>query len=366
MRSIGINDPNKYIIFTPGAISPNQVKESKKSDETQKGGLLKSLNTHLSAVKDFFCDKVGLSNIKQSEEKETKKAVEKLSSDASSSVKQEKEIHREETIKKTERESSGFMPKPEDTSEQKDSSHDRGCSTGIPAEITPKDAEALSPSNKETAGHISRPTISQAPGTSDTVENASVCKEKSTDEMMSEISEYMLSLPCITEGLNESYSPNHTQGMTTTEHVNNQVKTIKDYNALHAMINNPNAPEHLRVSVEDLKGFLEPLFATLSPSDWKVLTVVAGFHDIGKMNPKWAEKSGMNMKGVEWIAHDFDSETMLKGNPELLSGANLTEKEKEKVLLLARLHSLPGQYFFGEGNVSAYKPLLDIAREEKS
>lgn len=196
------------------------------------------------------------------------------------------------------------------------------------------------------------------------------------------ISDYVLRLPCITEGLDQAYSPNHPKGMTTRVHIDKQLQMLNhyvgsemaavealgrgDYEALHEMVANEELPDFLRVSKQDLEELLEPLRQDLSPSDWKVLTIVAGFHDLGKIDPEWAQQSGMDLTGVEWIAHDYDSETILRNNAVILQGFDLAPQEKDKVLLLSRLHSLPGQFFFGEGNVSAYNPLFRMAGEESS
>jgi len=170
--------------------------------------------------------------------------------------------------------------------------------------------------------------------------------------------------------------------MTTRVHIEHQIKMVNhyvgaetaavnalqagDYAALHAMVDNPELPEKLRISAAHVQELLEPLSQGLTDSDWKVLTVVAGYHDLGKMSPEWAEKSGLDLKGVEWIAHDYDSETLLRHNQGLLEPYGLNAEEKEKTLALCRLHSLPGQYFFGEGNVSAYGPLFKTAETDHS
>lgn len=191
----------------------------------------------------------------------------------------------------------------------------------------------------------------------------------SPKELVRTIGDHILAQPCIAEGLNQAYSPNHPNGMTTRVHIETQVKMMNhlvegQFEDLHQMVDNPGAPEKLRVSQEDLQNLLGPLTKELSASDWKVLTVVAGFHDLGKMSPEWAEKSGLDLQGVEWIAHDFDSETLLRNNPALLKPYGLSSEEQAKVLTLSRLHSLPGQYFFGEGNLSAYQPLFGEADKE--
>lgn len=201
-------------------------------------------------------------------------------------------------------------------------------------------------------------------------------------EIVRTVSEHLLTQPCLSEGMNEAYSPNHMEGMTTRVHVEAQLRMVNhyvgretaalsafqsgDYEALHQMVDNPNVEPHLRVTKEDLENLFEPLRQGLTPSDWKVLTVVAGFHDLGKVNQNWAKQAGMELKGVEWIAHDYDSETLLRNNPSLLEPYQLDDEERKKVLSLCRLHSLPGQYFFGEGNVSAYSPLFRTAETDKS
>ncbi|MBI3925110.1 MAG: hypothetical protein HY319_06185 [Armatimonadetes bacterium] len=200
-------------------------------------------------------------------------------------------------------------------------------------------------------------------------------------EIVRAISDYALGLPCILQGLDHAYSPNHPQGMTTRVHIEKQLQMVNfyvggemaavealgraDYDALHRMVDNPDAPPALRVGRADLEAVLEPLRAGLSPADWKILATVAAFHDLGKMDPQWARAAGMNLQGVDWIAHDYDSETILVNNPELLGKLCLRPDELAKTLALCRLHSLPGQFFFGEGNVSAYNPLFRVATDEK-
>jgi len=199
-------------------------------------------------------------------------------------------------------------------------------------------------------------------------------------QVVAPIAAHLLGTAWLTEGLDQAYSPNHPNGMTTRVHIEHQIQMVNhyvgaetanlqrlaegDYDALQQMVANPSAPPALQVKSEDLRAFLEPLRKDLSPSDWKVLTVVAGLHDLGKMSPEWAKDSGLNLDGVEWIAHDFDTETLLHNNSQLLEPYNLDADEQAKVKILCRLHSLPGQYFFGEGNPSAYAPLFEIANQE--
>ncbi len=196
------------------------------------------------------------------------------------------------------------------------------------------------------------------------------------------VARYALALPCLTEGLEVAYSPNHTEGMTTRAHIEKQLVMLNhyvgsemkalsafgegDYEALAEMVKNPNVPEALQAKPADLKEVLEPMRRGLTASDWKVLSTVAAFHDIGKIDPQWASQNQLDLQGVEFIAHDFDSETLLENNPVLLEPLRLEDDEREKVLTLSRLHSLPGQFFFGEGNISAYNPLFRMAGSEAS
>ena len=204
-------------------------------------------------------------------------------------------------------------------------------------------------------------------------------------------------LDIIREGLDLSYSPNH-KGQTTTEHLGkqfemadtlsrvaslmngntpshetiNDVKSIEmlldqDYDSLQNMIANEGVKDKdsLYVTKTDLRDYFEPLLKDLNMSDLKVLIAVAATHDFGKVNPVWA-KDRLNLTGVEFIAHDYDSRTILENNPELLSMFDFKKDEFALVLDLVKLHSLPGQYFFGEGNLSGYQPVFDYARAMSS
>lgn len=221
-----------------------------------------------------------------------------------------------------------------------------------------------------------------APGLMPQPHQLGLASVQTPQRMVRVVADHILAQPCITEGLNQPYSPNHTHGLTTRQHIETQIEMVKnyvgpeqaavkalqngDYSALHKMVDNPTLPEKLRVTEQHLRDLLEPLRQGLTVSDWKVLTVVAGYHDLGKMDPKWGAQSGMDLKGVEWMAHDFDSETMLRNNPAMLKAYELNGQEESKVLTLCRLHSLPGQFFFGEGNLSAYSPLFRTAETDKS
>lgn len=207
------------------------------------------------------------------------------------------------------------------------------------------------------------------PGLDDGLMSPVAFASQPASEVVAPITAHLLGTPWLTVGLDQAYSPNHPNGMTTRAHIEHQIQMVHhlaqgDYEALQQMVHNPTAPPALQVKTEDLRAFLEPLRKDLNASDWKVLAVVAGLHDLGKMAPEWANDSGLNLQGVEWIAHDFDSETLLQNNSQLLEPYGLDQDEQSKVKLLCRLHSLPGQYFFGEGNPSAYEPLFEMANKE--
>lgn len=240
-----------------------------------------------------------------------------------------------------------------------------------PSAARPAEAVQSRPDRSSLGAHLEAPGLIPAPSA-----------VPSASQVVAPIAAHLLQTPWLTQGLDQAYSPNHPNGMTTRVHIEHQLQMVNhyvgaetanlqrlaeaDYEALQSMVANSTAPAHLQVSAADLKSFFEPLRQQLSPSDWKVLTVVAGLHDLGKMSPEWAQTSGLNLEGVEWIAHDFDTETLLKNNPSLLQPYQLDEQEQTKVELLCRLHSLPGQYFFGEGNPAAYGPLFAIAQQEES
>ena len=159
------------------------------------------------------------------------------------------------------------------------------------------------------------------------------------------------------EGLSHPFSPNHTSGMTTTEHVVRQLQMLEhvandDYGKLAKMVKNPN--ESLRAGPVDL----ESLIARLHEKDWHLLALLVVFHDLGKVDPGWAQNH-LDTTGVEWIAHDYDSAIFLTHNPDLLEPFEVDQSETAALIELCRLHSVPGQFFFGEGNVLAYQALLD-------
>ncbi len=174
---------------------------------------------------------------------------------------------------------------------------------------------------------------------------------------------YVRYLELIRTGLKEPYSPNHTAGLTTSQHVANQLQMVQllnksDFAGLQEMVANPKVGADKCVQVSDLENLLSPLTRDLEERDWVLLTAVVAFHDSGKLDSGWAADSHLCLESVEWIAHDFDSESILKNNPGFLEPFQLSDSEHELVLSLCRLHSLPGQYFFGEGNLSAYQPIL--------
>ncbi|MBI3929177.1 MAG: hypothetical protein HY319_26770 [Armatimonadetes bacterium] len=176
-------------------------------------------------------------------------------------------------------------------------------------------------------------------------------------------------LPCITEGLADA--PTMTSGTETRDKIFTQLQMMEhfargDYDSLYAMIENPSLPEPLRVSKQEIIAVLEPLRQGLAGEDWKILGAVGCFHDLGKLRSEWATERGMDLTDFEGIAHDFDSEALLKHNPELLAPFGLSVEGREKVRVLCRLHSLPGMHCLGEGNAAAYGPLFTSARQEGS
>jgi hypothetical protein len=175
----------------------------------------------------------------------------------------------------------------------------------------------------------------------------------------------------IAQGLNTHYSPNHI-GQTTKEHCEKQFTILefalnKNYDKLTAMIENEHVKEKdfLYTTVDDVSSVFNHLLTGLTDSDLKVLLATVATHDIGKVNPKWA-KDKLNLDGVEFIAHDYDSRIILDNNPKILSEFNLNNSERNLVLDLVKYHSVPGQYFFGEGNLSAYQPIMNYARSINS
>jgi len=94
-------------------------------------------------------------------------------------------------------------------------------------------------------------------------------------EIVRTLSAQILQEPCITQGLDQAYSPNHPGGMTTRVHLEKQAQMVNfyvgseiaavehlgsgNYDGLHGMIANTAAPEALRVAREDIEKILEPL-----------------------------------------------------------------------------------------------------------
>lgn len=176
---------------------------------------------------------------------------------------------------------------------------------------------------------------------------------------ISEVLDYAKSVPLISDGLSEPYSPNHTSGLTTSQHVYRQLEMLAclhggDYERLASFVLNHNVEPEKRIGPTDLSELLGPLCVGLNQGHWLVLSAVCAFHDSGKLSQAWGARGQICLDRVEWLAHDFDSETILRNNPNLLRPMGLTEAQEAIVLHLCRLHSLPGQFFFGEGNLTAY------------
>lgn len=174
---------------------------------------------------------------------------------------------------------------------------------------------------------------------------------------MRSVAENILDLACVKDGLDSSFSPNHSSGMTTRLHTERQLQMVAlleegDFSRLARAVRNPRGGSATAWN-------LERIFAPLLPSvDWRLLALLAGFHDLGKVRRQWANEH-LDVGGVGWVAHDHDTKILLERNPELLSGFGLAAEERERLLELCRLHSIPGQFFFGEGNLAAYQWLAD-------
>ncbi|MBT5021251.1 HD domain-containing protein [Candidatus Woesearchaeota archaeon] len=199
------------------------------------------------------------------------------------------------------------------------------------------------------------------------------------------------------QGLDLPYSPNH-KGQTTKEHVEKQfnmedslcnVASIvnrdkisdqikweletaeallsENYEKLHSMIDNQNVSDKpfLYTTKDDLQSFFDPLLRDLTQTDLRILTAVVALHDIGKVNQEWA-KENLNTTGIEFIAHDYDSAKLVKTNPKLIAPFDLNDASQEIAIQLIKLHSLPGQYFFGEGNISGYHNLMNLSNKLSS
>lgn len=195
----------------------------------------------------------------------------------------------------------------------------------------------------------------------------------SNKAVVQRVSEEILSLPSHQEGLNSPFSPNHTEGITTTQHISLQLQMLAhlawcsddgthcgDFDGLLSMVENPKLPEVIQIRREDLAQTFEPFLNSddgIQDREWVLLSLLVGFHDLGKMNPEWAEKH-FDTTNVSWLAHDYDSASLLRNNPALLDAYEVSAKERELIIELCRLHSVPGQFFFGEGNVAAYQPLV--------
>jgi Helix-hairpin-helix motif len=183
----------------------------------------------------------------------------------------------------------------------------------------------------------------------------------------------LLDMPVMGEGLAYPFSPNHLQ--TSLEVALTQVKMTEDlrngnFEALSALVENPSARDkpELLASESDLRAFFEPLIRNFKEDDWKILTLLSAFHDVGRINPRWARDHDLNIDGLG-LAHDFDGAVLLSRHPELLDGFGLSKKERALLVDLVKWHTLPGQYFFGEGGLQGYQTLLragpralDVAR----
>lgn len=191
----------------------------------------------------------------------------------------------------------------------------------------------------------------------------------SNQDVVKSIQNHILQLPSHRSGLTRPYSPNHTEGMSTYQHIERQFQMLShlafeesgergDFSSLAAMVKNPNVPENLVASEEKLASIFKPLIKDVSLEDWKLLALLVGFHDLGKVDPRWA-RAELSTRNVHWIAHDCDSAALLRANPELLEGYGLERKEQALITELCRLHSVPGQFFFGEGSVVAYQSIFD-------
>lgn len=134
-----------------------------------------------------------------------------------------------------------------------------------------------------------------------------------------------------------------------------------DFVRLQQAIHNPSAPDAIRCRKEDLEELFPSLCADFGDRDWFLLSLIAAFHDLGKLRHEWASQCHLCLEGVEWLTHDYDSEIILKNNPRLLEPYELSDPERELVVEISRVHSLPGQFFFGEGNLTAYKRVQEIS-----
>ena len=162
-------------------------------------------------------------------------------------------------------------------------------------------------------------------------------------------------------GLQTRYSPNHT--LTTAGHKIRQNKMLaaavqSDYVGLAAMVK--HASEKLRTTPEKIQNTIEPLLKKMTADDLRILAVIVGIHDLGKVDAQWAKNAGLDLAGSDFIAHDYETEVLLEANPDLLRNFVLSPNEDLFVKKLSKLHSLPGQYFFGEGHLAAYQELCEI------
>ena len=191
--------------------------------------------------------------------------------------------------------------------------------------------------------------------------------EISEDEL-EEICQKLRKHPIIKYGLDIPYSPNHR--WTASQVVHWQLDFIKDLQAkrwpkifLKLQLQQNESQEELHGMIQ---RFFEPLIQQLSKSEWKVLAVVAAFHDIGRVSGRWLreQNEGIAYDMVEGKSvHEFYGSSFLLQNVFLLDCFDLTEQEKELIILLVKHHTLPGQLFFGEGDYSGYEQILAIARD---
>ena len=153
--------------------------------------------------------------------------------------------------------------------------------------------------------------------------------------------------------------------LTTSGHTQRQNKMLAAalrgyYGGLSDMVK--EAIEHRRITPEALEATIAPLLDKLSVDELRLLAIVIGVHDLGRVDARWAKNAGMDLAGSDFIAHDYEGEALLLSNPKILASFSLTDNEALMVRKLCKLHSLAGQIITGEGHLAALEELRTLPK----
>ena len=197
-------------------------------------------------------------------------------------------------------------------------------------------------------------------------------RKNSVHESLKSISQLLLEQPIIAKGLAFPFSPNHLT--TSTDVARWQLEMLqhlnkRDWTAVHAMVENTAVKEtrlSLYTTENAVREFFEPMVESLSDHDWKMLALLACFHDVGRVNRAWAMRNNLNADALEGLAHDLEGRRFLEDNPQLLEAFGLSNEESALLKELVAWHTVPGQSFFGEGDFGGYESALKASNIRKS